>query len=126
MQRVRRRDTAPELLLRTALWQSGCRYRLRAPYKLPGKPDIVFTRARLAVFVDGCFWHTCPLHGSRPKTNVEFWTPKLDQNRQRDADVNQRLAKLGWRVLRFWEHEVEEDAKACVLSVRRALRMPVS
>lgn len=73
---------------------------------LPGKPDFVFPRKRLAVFVDGCFWHGCPRHGSRPRTNALFWARKIARNRQRDRDVNQELRLRGWQVVRIWEHEL--------------------
>ena len=106
MASVRDRDTTPELRLRRALWKAGLRYRLR--YKLPGKPDLVLVRARIAVFVDGCFWHGCPVHATMPKTNAEFWIEKLRMNVQRDLDVNDELARLGWKVVRFWSHELRD------------------
>jgi len=71
-----------------------------------GKPDFVFPDQRLAVFVDGCFWHGCPLHGTNPATNREFWSEKITRNRQRDREVNRALRALGWRILRIWEHEL--------------------
>ena len=74
--------------------------------KLTGKPDFVFPKLRLAVFVDGCFWHGCPRHGTKPKTNAAFWRRKIARNRARDAEVNRALRQLGWRVLRIWEHEL--------------------
>ena len=104
MSRVRDRDTAPELSLRRALHAAGLRYRLRVP--LPGKPDIVFPRARVAVFVDGCYWHSCPIHATQPKTRAEWWAAKLARNRERDIQVNSLLARAGWRVIRVWAHEV--------------------
>jgi len=73
---------------------------------LPGKPDFTFRESRLAVFVDGCFWHSCPLHASHPESNAAFWRQKFARNRRRDAKVNHELRKLGWVVLRFWEHEM--------------------
>jgi DNA mismatch endonuclease (patch repair protein) len=78
------------------------------------RPDIVFTRARIAVFVDGCFWHSCPLHGRAPKSNVAYWTPKLEANRARDVRVDTALASEGWAVVRIWEHE-NVDAAADVV-----------
>lgn len=104
MQAVRSRDTAPELTLRRALHARGLRYRLYA--KLPGKPDLVFPRARVAVFVDGCYWHGCPLHATRPKTNADWWAAKLDRNMERDREVDAALAATGWRVIRMWAHQV--------------------
>jgi DNA mismatch endonuclease (patch repair protein) len=112
MQAVRSHDTQPELRLRRALWASGLRYRLRVA--IPGKPDIAFLRARVAVFVDGCFWHGCPIHGSYPKTRAEWWAAKLSRNRERDAEVNSQLEALGWQVIRVWEHELS-GGKDCDL-----------
>lgn len=107
MSRIRGRDTKPELALRKAVWARGRRYRLS--YPIPGKPDLVFPGQRVAVFVDGCFWHGCPEHGTLPKTNREFWTSKLNQNKERDVRVTMQLRKMGWKVLRYWEHEVSTN-----------------
>lgn len=112
MSRVRGSDTTPEILLRKALWAEGLRYRLRN--KLSGHPDIVFIRQKVAIFVDGCFWHSCPLHGTKPKTNVSFWKEKLLMNRARDKRVNTTLRAEGWTVLRFWQHDVQKSLSKCV------------
>ncbi len=104
MARVRSRDTGLELRLRKSLWRAGLRYRLRP--RLPGTPDLSFAAARVAVFVDGCFWHGCPAHYSRPATNVDFWNAKLERNRARDLRVDDELRALGWTVCRVWEHEL--------------------
>lgn len=119
MSLVRTKDTASEQALRKALWAASLRYRLNL--KLPGKPDIGFPKQRLAVFVDGCFWHGCPLHYSLPKTNTEFWNQKYQENALRDIKVNRQLDALGWRVLRVWEHEIEEDLPAAVQKIRQVL-----
>ncbi|MEX5260972.1 very short patch repair endonuclease [Kocuria sp. CPCC 205263] len=107
MSRQRRRDTAPELILRKELHRRGLRYRVDA--KLPGIPrrraDLLFTRRKIAVFVDGCFWHACPLHATSPQNNADWWRAKLEGNVARDRDTDLRLRKLGWTVLRFWEHD---------------------
>jgi DNA mismatch endonuclease (patch repair protein) len=119
MARVRTRDTAPEVALRRALWALGVRgWRLHAK-DLPGKPDIAFRRARLAVFVDGGFWHGHPsvYHGQ----SGTFWDEKIARNRARDEHVNAELASAGWRVLRLWDFEVERDIDACAEHVRAAL-----
>lgn len=112
MASARRRDTAPELLLRRELHARGLRYRVVA--KVPGNNrrtiDIAFPRQRLAVFVDGCFWHSCPQHGTRPASNSGWWEIKLAANRGRDADTDRRLYEAGWTVLRIWEHESVQDA----------------
>lgn len=80
----------------------------RRNYPLPGKPDFVFPPKKIVVFVDGCFWHGCPLHGSIPKTKQEFWMKKLNRNMERDKEVNTILSERGWRVIRFWEHELKD------------------
>jgi DNA mismatch endonuclease (patch repair protein) len=101
------RDTRPEWTLRRKLHQRGLRYRVDAP--LPGmtrrRADVLFTKSKVAVFVDGCFWHCCPEHGVAPKSNAEWWNTKLGRNVARDLETNEHLRNLGWVVLRFWEHE---------------------
>jgi len=119
MQDQRVRDTQPELALRRLLHASGLRYRVdRAP--LPGlrrRADIVFGPTKVAVFVDGCFWHGCPDHGTRPRANAEWWRDKLERNRAHDVDTDARLALAGWQVVRVWEHEAPALAAACVWEV---------
>ncbi len=120
MQGNRRRDTAPELAVRRLLHAAGCRYRVDAQ-PLPGlrrRADIVFTRQKLAVFLDGCYWHGCPMHGATPRTNSDYWSAKLAANRARDADTVERLAEQGWHAARYWEHE---DAVAVAADVLRRL-----
>ena len=85
------------------------------------RPDFVFARARLAVFVDGCFWHGCPRHGTRPKGNAAFWLKKISGNQARDARVNRALRRAHWRVLRIWEHDLAVRSERCVLKIRAAL-----
>ncbi len=116
MQRMPRRDTGPELALRGALHRAGVRFRLHRA-DLPGRPDLVLVRLRLAVFVDGCFWHGCPAHATAPRANVEFWAAKLAGNRARDARNDVLLAALGWEVMHVWEHE-DLDEVACRLARR--------
>lgn len=90
----------------------------RRQYALFGKPDFVFPTRRLAVFVDGCFWHSCPLHGAMPNTNIEFWQKKLQRNRERDQKVNRELKKVGWRIVRVWQHELKDPTKVAQKLVR--------
>lgn len=119
MQANRRRDTKPEVILRSALHGLGYRYRKDFLLRLPTlrvKPDIVFTARRVAVFVDGCFWHACPTHGRQPTTNEWYWAPKLRRNVERDRLVTGALSSAGWRVVRVWEHETLENAVAAVRS----------
>lgn len=127
MSAQRRRDTAPELDLRRALHRAGLRFRIDHP--LPQIPrrraDVVFTRVGLAVFVDGCFWHDCPVHGTRPKSRAEWWEAKLRRNVERDRDTDARLVEAQWTVLRFWEHEDMELAAVHVRRVYEQLRATV-
>jgi DNA mismatch endonuclease (patch repair protein) len=124
MSRIRGKDTRPEIALRKALWALGLRYRLHE--KIAGRPDIVFPGARVAVFVDGCFWHGCPVHGAKPKSNTEFWNRKLESNGSRDRRVAELLEMDGWKVLRVWEHEVEGDLRKLVVRIRRVVKRGTS
>ncbi|MHA7209666.1 very short patch repair endonuclease [Arthrobacter sp. MDT1-65] len=116
MSQQRRRDTAPELRLRKSLFARGLRYRVDAP--LPGmlrrRADVLFPRRQVAVFVDGCFWHSCPLHATTPRSNRDWWVAKLEANVTRDRGTDEHLRSRGWVVLRFWEHEDMESAAAVV------------
>lgn len=123
MSRQRRRDTAPEVALRRELHRRGLRFYVdRAP--LPGvrrRADLVFPRRRVAVYVDGCFWHRCPIHATDPKNNAQWWADKLAGNVERDRDTDARLAATGWTVIRVWEHE---DPIAAATRVADALAPP--
>lgn len=116
----RRTDTKPELALRRALHSRG--YRYRKDYRLDladgrrVRPDIVFTAKKVAVFVDGCFWHACPEHGSKPRNNEWYWSPKLLRNVERDQMNNAALTLAGWTVIRLWEHVPLEDAVTTVMT----------
>ncbi|MFC7278242.1 very short patch repair endonuclease [Paractinoplanes rhizophilus] len=113
MQANRRANTKPEVRLRSALHVLGFRFRKDFVVKLAGarvRPDIVFTRRKVAVFVDGCFWHVCPLHGRQPTTNEWYWAPKLRRNMERDRRADELLTEAGWSVVRIWEHESLESA----------------
>lgn len=126
MRANRGRDTGPELALRRALHARGYRFRvnIRPEPGIRRTADVVFTRRRVAVFVDGCFWHGCPQHATRPKTNREFWTSKLDNNRARDLETNEQLRAAGWSVVRIWEHEPVEDAvRSVATEVERSKRL---
>jgi DNA mismatch endonuclease (patch repair protein) len=117
MQANRRRDTKPELAIRRLLHGSGLRYRCDLRLMLSGgavRPDIVFTRARIAVFIDGCFWHGCPSHSATPRTNPDYWGPKLQANVERDLRNTQMLQEAGWTVIRAWEHEDPTTAAAAI------------
>lgn len=111
MERQSRRDTKPELALRRAVWRLGLRYRVDiAPIPGRRRADLVFTRAKVAIYVDGCFWHRCPAHATVPTANREWWIAKLETNVRRDRDTDDRLANAGWNVLRVWEHESPDEA----------------
>jgi DNA mismatch endonuclease (patch repair protein) len=124
MRNAARRDTAPELALRRRLHALGFRYRVDAP--LPGAPrrraDLLFRRERVAVFVDGCFWHRCPVHSVAPKANAEWWQTKLESNQQRDRETDDLLAAQGWLSVRCWEHEAADEAADRIAQALRARR----
>lgn len=108
MKRMPQAGTGIEKRLRSQLFRRGLRFRVNYS-DLPGKPDIVFTKAKLAIFLDGCFWHACPIHGSLPKNNREWWQAKLDRNIQRDREKDEALQALGWIPLHYWEHDAVEE-----------------
>ncbi|MBV1938272.1 very short patch repair endonuclease [Streptomyces sp. BV286] len=119
MQAIRSRDTEPERALRRLLHAQGLRYRVAAKPlpKLRRTADLVFRPTKVAVFVDGCYWHGCPEHYVSPKTNPGYWSDKVAGNIARDRDTDQRLTAAGWTVLRFWEHESPEECASAVLRV---------
>lgn len=123
MARVRQKGTDAELSLRKELHARGLHYRLHVP--LLTKPrrvaDIVFSSARVAIFVDGCFWHGCPEHASWPKSNAQFWREKIETNQARDADTDRRLQASGWRVVRIWAHESAAEAARRIEDIVRAV-----
>ena len=115
----RGRDTSPELALRRRLHALGLRYYVnRRPVRTVARTaDIVFPRSKVAVFVDGCYWHCCPIHGTRPRANADFWTAKLDGNMSRDQETNRSLIEAGWTVVRIWEHDDPDTAATLVQSI---------
>lgn len=124
----RKRDTRPELALRSELHRRGLRYRTDYPVRVEGgrpiRVDIAFTRLRLAVLVDGCFWHACPEHGVQPRANASYWGPKLTRNVERDRQVDAALAEIGWSVIRVWEHEAPKTASDRVTAEAQRLGFP--
>ena len=126
MRRVRRRDTPPEVALRRAFRRRGLGYRVdfRALPDAPWRVDVAFVGRRVAVYVDGCFWHRCPQHGSMPRANAEWWASKLRRTSERDAQATRELTEAGWQVVRVWEHEDVEDAADRITALVRAHRQP--
>ncbi|MCU1631531.1 MAG: mismatch endonuclease Vsr [Micrococcaceae bacterium] len=120
MSRMPRADSAPEVALRRELHRRGLRFR-KHMRGIAGRPDIVFTRARLVVFCDGCFWHRCPLHATAPRNNAVWWQDKLQANVDRDRRQDAKLQAEGWTVLRVWEHEEATEAAERVAAVYRGL-----
>jgi DNA mismatch endonuclease (patch repair protein) len=119
MSRIRGKNTKPELALRKSLSQARIRFRLQS--NLPGKPDIVIAKEKIAVFVDGCFWHACPLHLQWPRNNAKFWREKILSNRSRDRARDKSLKALGWKVIRLWEHQVVAATDKCAHRIVKAV-----
>jgi len=125
MRSVRTEGTAPEIRLRRALWRAGLRYRIRTRIE-SAKPDLAFLGKRVLVFVDGCFWHGCPEHYTQPVTNAAFWSAKVEKNKARDKRNKETLESKGWKVVRFWECEVERDLSRVVATIQHHLGAPRS
>lgn len=121
MSQIRNRNTKPEILLRKELFSRGMRG-YRVSHKLIGKPDITYTQLKIAIFVDGCFWHKCHKCFVSPKTNKSFWISKIKGNIKRDKYINRRLKDEGWTVIRLWEHDVKKDLDKCVKKIKIHLR----
>ena len=119
MSRIRSKNTGPELKLRRTLFRNGLRYKVKS--LLAGKPDIVFSRARVVIFVDGCFWHGCPDHSRKPRTNAEYWGPKIEKNISKDAKVTLSLVRDGWFVIRLWEHQIKDDVEGCAFKIAQTV-----
>jgi len=117
MSAIRSKNTKPEVTLRKALWSHGLRYRIHYGKE---KVDIAFPSQKLAIFVDGCFWHGCPIHSHLPKSHKSYWHPKLKKNKERDDAKKRRLADEGWKILRVWEHEIE-DLNGVLARIRNEL-----
>lgn len=123
MQSNRRRDTAPELAVRRLVHAAGLRYRVDfAPLGGRRRADIVFTRRRIAVFIDGCYWHGCPEHATHPKRNADYWGPKLARNIERDRETDELLRAAGWIALRFWEHQPAGEVADAVVDAVHGTR----
>jgi DNA mismatch endonuclease, patch repair protein len=125
MGKIRGKNSKPEILLKKELWRHGYRYRTNVK-KLPGRPDIVISKFKLAIFVDGEFWHGHQWEEKKEKikSNRGFWIPKIERNIQRDDEVNEQLDELGWTVIRFWCHKILSDLKGSVLVVEAIAHTP--
>lgn len=125
----RKVDTRPELAVRSALHRAGLRFRKSVTLTVGDvrvRPDVVFPGRRVALFVDGCFWHGCPDHGTQPRVNRDYWRPKLRRNVRRDRRVDDALQAGGWLSLRIWEHDVQGDVEGMVRRVQAVLRERVN
>ena len=120
------RDTGPELAVRRELYRRGLRYRVsyRPEPGIRRVPDITFTRAKVVVFIDGCFWHSCPEHGTMPTANQDWWRAKLARNFERDRETDRLFEERGWQVMRFWEHATVAEACATIADAVAAARRP--
>jgi DNA mismatch endonuclease (patch repair protein) len=120
MSRIKGKNTGPEVKLRKLLFSNGIRgYRIH--FDLPGKPDIVFVKKKIAIFIDGCFWHKCPVDFQEPETRKEFWMKKINSNVERDKKINVQLQNMGWLVIRFWEHDVKKRPDEIVEVIKKNL-----
>lgn len=119
MSRIRSKNTSPEVMLRKHIFKAGFRYKIRS--NLVGKPDIVFSKEKVVIFVDGCFWHGCSIHSKLPSTNTEYWSNKIMNNQNRDNRVTKELEAIGWLVIRFWEHDVKTNIDSCVNKIKSVL-----
>lgn len=121
MRAVKGKNSSLEMKFRRALWAAGVRgWRLHKS-SMPGKPDLIFSRSRVVVFIDSCFWHGCPAHLRMPKSNLDYWEAKIARNRARDRSATRELKSHGWSVLRFWEHDIRNDLKGSVSKLQSAI-----
>jgi DNA mismatch endonuclease (patch repair protein) len=121
MSKIRGKNTGPEIKLRKLLWSAGIRgYRIH--YRLSGKPDIVFTKKKIAIFIDGCFWHKCPTCFQEPETRKDFWMGKIQSNVDRDKIVDAQLKSEGWKIIRIWEHEIRKNPEKSVSDIMDLLQ----
>ena len=119
MSKIRSKNTKTEVEFRKKVWAAGLRYGLYSK-KLPGKPDLVFASKKVAVFIDGCFWHKCPKCFKRPASNKKYWDWKIQYNVDKDKRISRELRKLGWEVVRFWEHDTKKNSDKCIERIKRS------
>jgi DNA mismatch endonuclease, patch repair protein len=124
MSRIKAKNTGPEVKFRKLLYANGIRgYRVH--YKLPGKPDIVFVKKKITIFIDGCFWHMCPACFKEPETSKEFWMKKINSNVERDNNINNHLKSEGWTVIRFWEHDIRKQPEKIISEIRELINKSI-
>lgn len=121
MSQIKAKNTKPEIIFRKYIWSKGIKNFI-VKNRFTGKPDLVFTKKKIAVFIDGCFWHKCPKCYIKPKSNKSFWNSKIKQNLKRDAVVNKSLKSEGWNILRFWEHDTNKNINSCYKSLLKRLK----
>ena len=122
MSKIRGKDTKPEIFLRKVLFRSGYRYSLKHRFKENNfRPDIVMVSRKICIFVDGCFWHGCPRCYKEPKSNRDYWVPKINRNIERDKEQNEYLKRNGWKVIRVWEHDLKENPTKTMIHVIREI-----
>lgn len=119
MSKIKSKNTKIELSIRSALWKRGFRYRI---HYCKEKIDVAFPKEKIAIFVDGCFWHSCPIHGHKPRSNIDYWGKKLEKNIERSRAKDRRLTEEGWIILHFWEHEILTDLESCVRYIERKIQ----
>jgi len=121
MSKVRSKETGIEIKIRKELWKAGFRYRKNVSGYF-GKPDILLKKYKMVIFADSCFWHGCKKHGSIPQTRKKFWEEKIARNKERDKEVNKHYKKIGWKVIRIWEHEFKKDMELFFQKVIRKIK----
>lgn len=121
MSAIKSKDSAMEINLRKELSRLGLRYRKNVKY-LEGKPDIAFIGKKVAIFLDSCFWHGCRWHCRIPQTNRSYWQKKIERNKTRDKEINKIYKMKGWKVLRFWEHAIQQDCAKAISEIKKALK----
>ena len=120
MSKVKSKDSKIEIEFRKALWRKGFRYSKNSP-KYFGKPDLILKKYKTAVFIDSCFWHGCKKHCRIPTTKKDYWIPKIEKNKQRDKKVNRHYRKIGWKIIRIWEHEIIKNKTQAINKVVNSL-----
>ena len=116
MSSVKSKETRIEILIRKELWKKGYRYRKNASGYF-GKPDVLLKKFKTVIFIDSCFWHGCKKHGTIPKVRNKFWKEKIERNKERDREVNKHYKKIGWKVIRVWEHEIKKNPEKAIQKV---------